>query len=47
MTNFGGFNMEYAVENKFKTEDERARQVKIQQIAEEIIKESIKERESN
>ncbi len=39
--------MEYAVENKFKTEDERARQVKIQQIAEEIIKESIKERESN
>lgn len=39
--------MDYAVENKFKAEDERARQVKIQQIAEEIIKESIKERESN
>ena len=39
--------MEYAVENKFKTEDERVRQAEVQEIAEEMIKESVKERGAN
>ena len=39
--------MEYAVENKFKTKDENVKKEKVQKIAEEILKESMKEREQN
>ncbi len=39
--------MEYVVENKFKTNDEELKKEKIQQLAEEILKESLKEREQN